>query len=49
MSEMTFDQYTAIMATKPSVQPYTATQWAKMGSQQKVLLAFTYRRELAAL
>ena len=47
MNEMTYDQYAAIMATKPTVQPYTAAQWAKMGTQQKVLLAFTYRRELA--
>ena len=49
MNEMTYEQYAAIMVNKPSVQPYTAKQWAKMGSQQKVMLAFTYRRELAAL
>jgi len=49
MTEMTYEQYAAIMANKPSVQPYTASQWAKMGSQQKMMLAFTYRRELAAM
>ena len=49
MTEMTYEQYAAIMANKPSVQPYTASQWAKMGSQQKMLLALTYRRELATL
>ena len=49
MTEMTFEQYQAIMATKSGVQPYTERQWAQMSSQHKVLLAFTYRREMAAL
>lgn len=46
---ITFDQYAAIMATRPSVKPYTVSEWATMAAQHKALLALTYRRELAAL
>lgn len=49
MKEITYAQYAQVMASRPSVKPYSEREFEKMGSQQKVLLALTFRRELAEL